>query len=129
MKLGHDMAAANVIILHGLPCTNSDFSQVVARVHRLTSLRDVTVYVVMTTGTIDDRKWELIEQKGAASDLAIDGELFEQNEEPVSIQDVLDELRRQGIKSDGAIEESVIEGQWNRPPATNHKQQLSLLAM
>lgn len=129
MMLGHNMECASVVILHGLPWDNSTYEQFIARVHRITSKRNVTVYVVMTDGTLDDRQWELITQKGAASDLAIDGELFEQDTEIMDLQKILDELKQRGISGEGAIPESQIFADWNSGPETAHEDQLSLLAI
>ena len=121
MKLGHNLDVANVVILRGLPWDYSSFDQFIARVHRLTSKRPVTIYVVMTEGTVDQRKWELINQKGAASQLALDGTLFHQNTEKIDLQQVLDELKERGVTSDSAISEDQIRQQWypQDKPTTN----------
>jgi hypothetical protein len=55
--------------LPGLPWSFSALSQPEARAHRLTSTRPVSVYAVLTRGSLDERKWELLRKKGAASDL------------------------------------------------------------
>jgi len=114
MQLGHDLAAANVIMIKGLPWDHSTFDQFVARVHRLTSKRDVTVYIVMTEGTVDERKWNLINQKGAASQLALDGELFDQHTEELDLQAILDELREKGYDSTGNIPEDQVKKMWKK---------------
>lgn len=115
MKLGHNLDVANVVILRGLPWDYSSFDQFIARVHRLTSKRPVTIYVVMADGTIDIRKWELLNQKGAASQLALDGMLYQQNTEKIVLQQILDELKQKGITSDSAIPEEEIRRQWYPP--------------
>jgi len=112
MQLGHNLDAANVVIYHGLPWDYSSFDQFTARVHRLTSTKPVTIYVVMTDSTVDLRKWDLLQKKGAASELAIDGELFAKNEEQVPLQVILDELKDKGIKPDTTISENAIREQW-----------------
>ncbi len=112
MQLGHNLDKANVIIYHGLPWDYSSFDQFTARVHRLTSTKPVTIYVVMTDSTVDLRKWDLLQKKGAASELAIDGELFAKNEEQVPLQVILDELKEKGIKPDTTISENAIREQW-----------------
>lgn len=115
MQLGHNLDTANVVILRGLPWDYSTFDQFIARAHRLTSKRAVTIYIVMTEGTVDTRKWVLINQKGAASQLAIDGTLFHQDTERIDLQQVLDELKRKGISSESTIPEEQIRMQWRGP--------------
>jgi SNF2 family DNA or RNA helicase len=118
MQLGHNLDTANVVILRGLPWDYSTFDQFIARVHRLTSKNPVTVYIVMSEGTVDIRKWELLNQKGAASQLALDGMLFHQDTEQIDLQQILDELKRKGISADSTIPEEQIHQQW-RSSATN----------
>lgn len=133
MKLGHNLDTANVVIVHGLPWTYSDLDQFVARVHRLTSQRPVTVYIVMTAGTVDVRKWELVTQKGAATQLAIDGQLFDQDVQKIDKQQILAEMKKAGIKGDGALPESQIKRHWQRPPlsasAANNNDMAQQMAM
>jgi len=112
MQLGHNLDTANVVILRGLPWDYSTFDQFIARVHRLTSKNPVTVYIVMSEGTVDIRKWELLNQKGAASQLALDGTLFHQDKEEINLQQILDELKRKGISADSTIPEEQIHQQW-----------------
>ncbi len=112
MQLGHNLDTANVVILRGLPWDYSTFDQFIARVHRLTSKRPVTVYIVMSEGTVDTRKWELVNQKGAAAQLALDGMLYSQDEERIDLQQILNELKDKGISSDTTIPEEQIRKQW-----------------
>ncbi|MBN2015903.1 hypothetical protein JW766_03645 [Candidatus Dojkabacteria bacterium] len=112
MQLGHNLDTANVVILRGLPWDYSTYDQFVARVHRLTSRRPVTIYIVMSESTVDTRKWELINQKGAAAQLALDGMLYSQDEERIDLQQVLDELKEKGISAESTISEEQIRFQW-----------------
>ncbi len=117
MQLGHNLDTANVVILRGLPWDYSTFDQFIARVHRLTSKRPVTVYIIVSEGTVDVRKWELINQKGAAAQLALDGMLFQQDEERIDLQQVLNELKDKGISVDATIPEEQIRKQWQSSEA------------
>ena len=112
MKLGHNLDTANVIILRGLPWDFSTYDQFIARVHRLTSTRPVTIYVVLADGLVDIRKWELLNQKGASTELALDGSLFARNEKPVDLQEVLDDLKQRGVDVSGKVDEGTIKQQW-----------------
>lgn len=60
IKLGHNLDTASTVILDGLPWSHEALDQFLARVHRLTSRRPVSVYVVLTRGSLDERKWDLL---------------------------------------------------------------------
>ncbi|MFQ6043216.1 MAG: SNF2-related protein, partial [Candidatus Poribacteria bacterium] len=112
MNLGHNLDMANVVILKGLPWDFATFDQFIARVHRLTSERPVTVYVVLTEGSVDERKWQLLNDKSAAAQLALDGRLFEQDYEKIDLQKILDELKEQGVIVDSVVPEELVKKQW-----------------
>jgi SNF2 family DNA or RNA helicase len=57
VQLGHNLDAASAVVLPGLRWSLSALSQFEARVHRLTSTRPVSVYVVLTRRSLDERKW------------------------------------------------------------------------
>jgi hypothetical protein len=83
VQLGHNLDAASAVVMTGLPWSCSALSQLEARVHRLTATRPVSVYAVLTRGSLDERKWELPPKKGAASDQALDGQLVGAQERPI----------------------------------------------
>jgi hypothetical protein len=87
VKLGHNLDQVNTVIVHGLPWTHLALKQFVDRAWRLTSRRDVTVWVIVPrvegSQTIAERKWQLVLDKGAASDLALDGQLIDKPEQKV----------------------------------------------
>jgi len=113
MNLGHNLDMANVVILKGLPWDFATFDQFIARVHRLTSTKPVTVYVVLTEGSVDERKWQLLNEKSAAAQLALDGRLFEQAEERIDLQKILEELKEQGIAiKSNLVPENSVKRQW-----------------
>jgi len=120
MQLGHNLDCANVVIVHGLPWDFSSYDQFIARVHRLTSKKDVTVYIVCTNATIDCRKWELINQKGAAAQLALDGMIFEHHIEQMDMQQILNELIKSGIPTtEQTVDEKGVMRIWNDEPMAN----------
>jgi len=112
MNLGHNLDMANVVILKGLPWDFATFDQFIARVHRLTSQKPVTVYIVLTEGSVDERKWQLLNDKSAAAQLALDGRLFEQDYEQIDLQKILDELKEQGVMVDSVVPEELVKKQW-----------------
>ncbi len=121
MKLGHDLQVASTVIVNGLHYSHMVQEQFLARVHRLTSERPVSVYVVLPKGSLAETKWGLLRNKGAAADLAIDGELSVAPEEPIDWSKVLEDMKERGIRADvtGAEHEQVVleadvEAAWER---------------
>jgi hypothetical protein len=124
MKLGHNLDVASTVIVHGLPYSFSVQDQFIARVHRLTSGKPVSVYCVIPRGSLAERKYELLGQKGGSSDLAFDGELQVQPEQATDWSKVLKEMKQRGIRSLGkdgeadpageTVEEADIRAEWER---------------
>lgn len=121
IRLGHSLDAGSAIVINGLPWDWESFDQFVKRVRRLTSKRDIDVHLVIpqndSTLTITEKKWNLLQQKGQAADLALDGRLVEKDVEKIKDEDVLRELMDKGIQaSDDEIAESEIERTWDEFP-------------
>jgi len=115
LRLGWNLDMARAAIVCGLPWSHEALDQAVARVHRLTSQKPVEVYVVLAKGTLDARKWELLCEKAAAADLALDGRLVEEDEEPIDWQKVLEQMRRAGVRAAGdEVPEADVEAVWRR---------------
>ncbi|MGF1473171.1 MAG: hypothetical protein ACFB50_15715 [Rubrobacteraceae bacterium] len=113
MKLGHNLTAASCVVLHGLPDSYMHFFQFLERVHRLTSENPVSVYVVIPNGSLAEKKWQLLKDKGGTSDLAYDGELSVQPEKPIDWNEVLREMKEQGIAATGnEVLEADVEAAW-----------------
>jgi hypothetical protein len=101
------------VIATGLVFSYEMFDQFIARAWRLTSPAPVSVYVALTLGSLDPKKWELLCQKAKAADLALDGQLVDEPEQPISREEFLRELRKQGVKPSGEeIAEGDIEAAW-----------------
>ena len=115
MKLGHNLDVASTVILTGLPYSYMVSDQFIARVHRLTSKHPVSIYTVIPKGSLTERKWTLLKDKGGTSDLAFDGELSVQPEKPINWNKVLEDMKAAGIRSDGSeVLEADIEEAWRR---------------
>jgi hypothetical protein len=117
IRLGHSLEAASCVIANGLVFSYEMFDQFISRAWRLTSPGPVSVYVALTLGSLDPRKWELLCQKAKAADLALDGQLVDEPEEPISREEFLRELRKQGVRPTGEeIAEADIEAAWKATP-------------
>jgi hypothetical protein len=110
MKLGHNLDVASSVIVHGMPYSFSVMDQFIARVHRLTSEKPVSVYTVIPRGSLAERKYDLLSDKGAASDLAFDGELQVQPEKPIDWSKVIKDMQQRGIRSLGKDGEEDPDG-------------------
>ncbi len=127
IRLGHSLEAASCVIANGLVFSYEMFDQFIARAWRLTSPGPVSVYVALTLGSIDPKKWELLCQKAQAADLALDGQLVDEPEQPISREEFLRDLRKQGVKATGdEIAEADIRSAWEATammaaPATGRK--------
>ncbi|MCA9437471.1 MAG: DEAD/DEAH box helicase, partial [Candidatus Omnitrophica bacterium] len=109
MALGHNLDNASSVIVSGLPWDYATFDQAIARAHRLTSKREVHIYVAMVAGSIDEKMWDLIKDKEAAASLALDGRLFEQEEQQLDLQKFLDEIKENWREDGVTVEESEVE--------------------
>jgi hypothetical protein len=77
----------------------------------LTSAKPVSVYSVIPKGSLAERKYQLLSQKGGASDLAFDGELQVQPEQATDWSKVLKEMKQRGIRALGEDGEADPEGE------------------
>ncbi len=114
MKLGHDLAAASVAIVLGMPWSHESLAQFQRRVHRLSSLRPVTIYSIVPKGTLAEKKYQLLTDKSAAADLALDGQLVDEEDEPIDWAKQVKELRAMGlaVSEDDTIDEDDIKALW-----------------
>jgi hypothetical protein len=113
IRLGHNLDTASVVVVDGLVFSYEMFDQFIARAHRLSSRKPVTVYVMLTEGSLDEKKWALLSAKAAAADLALDGQLMDEREEPISLEQVLKELQAKGVPLTGEeIAESELQAAW-----------------
>jgi len=130
IRLGHSLETASCVIATGLVFSYEMFDQFIARAWRLTSPRPVSVYVALTLGSLDPKKWELLCQKAKAADLALDGQLIDEPEQPISREQVLRDLRKQGVTATGdEIPEPDIRAAWEATrglePAPSNVRQLA----
>jgi hypothetical protein len=81
---------------------------------------------MLTKGSLDEKKWELLSAKAAAADLALDGQLMDESEEPVSLEQVLRDLQARGVPLTGdEIAEAELHAAWqataNLMPLPHHE--------
>jgi SNF2 family DNA or RNA helicase len=109
MSLGHNLDNASSVIVSGLPWDYATFDQAIARAHRLTSKREVHIYVALVQGSIDEKMWKLLNDKEAAALMALDGRLIERQEQEVDRQKFLDELKDNWQEEGTTVDEDEIK--------------------
>ena len=89
MAEGHSFHRCNNVILYAYSWAYDKFVQALNRVHRMNSERPVNVYIVVCHGTIDARLESLIQEKGDAAELVLDGKLMGERVEEVNFAELL----------------------------------------
>ena len=89
MGEGHSFECARNLVLPSLDWAYDANTQAIDRVHRLISRFDVNIYVMITTNSVDEKLAQIFQEKGDSADLALDGRLFEDEREEVSVAQLL----------------------------------------
>jgi hypothetical protein len=112
MGRGHSFENCAHLIAVGYPWAYDVFAQFVDRIWRLNSPRPVTVYPIITSGSIDERMKDLFSDKSDTAQLMLDGRLF-----PETVDDIDPELLLaaafDSFKSSGPhTDEATLEAAW-----------------
>jgi SNF2 family DNA or RNA helicase len=92
-KTGHTLTAAEECLFVELPWTPADVDQTYSRLHRIGQKGSVTATYMLTSGSIDEEVYELIEKKRSVVDAAVDGgEIVEENTSLQLILNLMDKL-------------------------------------
>lgn len=75
MGTGLTLTAGTVVIFVDEPWNKALYDQAVDRAHRIGQKNNITVYNLITKGTVDERIHELVYKKGLFSDAIIDGKV------------------------------------------------------
>lgn len=118
IRFGHNLDSASAVILLGLPWDFETMDQFIARVHRLTSTRPVRVYIITPgTGTVSERKWNLLKLKSDTSSLALDGHIVKKDEVEINQAAIIRELMEKGVPLTGEeVAETDVEKAWAEFP-------------
>jgi hypothetical protein len=125
IRYGHNLDTGNAAVIHGLPDDYESYDQYIARIHRLTSINPVDVYVIIPGSetnkdrgaTITRLKWDTLRQKGDAANLALDGRLIEADELEIDESEVLKTLMEKGVPVNGdEVPEAEVERLWGEIP-------------
>lgn len=112
MSEGHSFECCNNLIIPSLAWAFDVNDQLIDRVHRLTSTKPVNIYVVQTTGSIDEPIAKLFKDKSDSSSLTFDGVLTEETVQEVDLMQLAD-LACQSFRSTSeTIDEDDLLRDW-----------------
>jgi SNF2-related domain/Helicase conserved C-terminal domain len=114
IRLGHNLSAGSAVVIYGLPWDFETLDQFAKRVRRMSSRRPIDVYIVLPgTEGLTDKKWQLLNAKGQAADLALDGHLTPRSEIEKSQNEVIQELIEKGVPLTGnEVDETLVYKLW-----------------
>lgn len=112
MSEGHSFHLANNVILIAYSWAYDKFKQALDRVHRMISVKDVNVYVVICQGSIDRKLESLIQEKGDSAELVLDGQLIGERTEEVNLAELLKIALREFNVEESTLDEAVIQKDW-----------------
>jgi SNF2 family DNA or RNA helicase len=92
-KTGHTLTASEECLFVELPWTPADVDQTYSRLHRIGQKGSVTATYMLTSGTIDEDIYSLIERKRSVVNAAVDGGEFVSEDSATQL--ILDLIGRQ----------------------------------
>ena len=112
MGEGHSLDTCSNLVLPSLSWAYDKNAQAIERVHRLTSKKPVTIYVMVTRNSIDERLVAMFQEKGDSNDLALDGRLVETEKEEIDLGQLLRDAVKDFDPTAATIDEREVEDQW-----------------
>jgi len=113
MGEGHSFECASNLILPSIDWAYDTNAQSIDRVHRLTSTKPVSIYVMVTTNSIDLKLENLFHEKGDSAQLALDGRLFSDRTDEINLGELLRDAIRNFDPAAPTIDELGIEQEWD----------------
>jgi SNF2 family DNA or RNA helicase len=115
MGEGHSFDDCPNLILPSLDWAYDINTQFVDRVWRMNSKQPISVYTLVTTGSIDEYLLELFHEKEDSAQLALDGALTAMDKDEASICQLLEKAIKGFDRSAHTLSEAVFAAEW---PAT-----------
>jgi hypothetical protein len=114
MSEGHSFHLCNNVILLCFSWAYDKFAQAIDRIYRLNSTKDVTVYVIICEGSIDRKLEAMIQEKGDAAELVLDGHLLGEDAMEVNLAELLQIAGKEFaiMAAGGTIDERELEKEW-----------------
>jgi SNF2 domain-containing protein/helicase-like protein len=108
---GHSMDLCNNVILMCYSWAYDRFEQAINRAHRLNSPWDVNVFPIICDGSIDRKLEALIQEKGDAAELVLDGHLLGEHTSEVNLAELLS-IARAEFTGKNTVDEAILVQQW-----------------
>jgi hypothetical protein len=112
MAEGHNWDNVNNVILTSYSWAADKFTQAISRVHRLTSRKDVNLFVVLCDQSADRVLEDNINEKTNSSELAIDGRLLGEDAEEKSMSELLRDAMRDFKSNQECPDEQKLTETW-----------------
>lgn len=113
MSEGHSFDLCQNGILLAYSWAWDKFLQAIKRFHRLTSRTDVNVYSIICERSIDRKLEGMLQEKGDAAELVLDGHLLGENPTEVNLAELLQVAREDFSNNhDGFVDERELIKQW-----------------
>jgi len=116
MAEGHSFPLCNNVILLAYSWAYDKFEQAINRVHRLNSRWPVTVYAIICERSIDRKLEAMVQEKGDACELVLDGHLIGEQSEEVNLAELLEIAKKEFEEGSQfiTVDEKKLEKEW--PP-------------
>jgi len=95
MAEGHSYPMCNNVILMCYSWAYDKFEQAINRAHRINSLWNVNVYPIICDRSIDRKLEAMIQEKGDASELVLDGRLIGEQSSEVNLAELLEIAKKE----------------------------------
>jgi len=105
----------NNVILMCYSWAYDKFEQAINRAHRINSVWNVSVYPIICDRSIDRKLEAMIQEKGDASELVLDGHLIGEQSTEVNLAELLDIARKEFANGSDAVttvDEKELEKEW-----------------
>ena len=113
MAEGHSYPMCNNVVLMCYSWAYDKFEQAINRAHRINSLWNVNVYPIICDRSIDRKLEAMIQEKGDASELVLDGRLIGEQSSEVNLAELL-EIAKKEFKDGNVmtVDETELEKEW-----------------
>jgi len=113
MGEGHSFENCQHLVLPGISYAYDENEQFIHRIWRLNSPGPVSIYPIITAGSIDEKLHEIFTEKADAASLAIDGRLFSEPDREVDLEWLLAQTIRSFDPKIPTISEQQLLDQWD----------------
>lgn len=108
MAEGYSFSRANNAAMYSYDWALDKLIQAINRAHRLDSTKDLNLYPLICDGTIDRKLEAMLDEKGNAADLVLDGYLLGDDTDEVNLAELLRTARAEFNKYQTIDEEELI---------------------